>query len=79
MAKHYDKQFKLDAIRYYHDHRELGFCRISPPPLHRSVSPLPFCSNTDLLFFCCTWEVHAFFIRQVRGNRGFGKFQGVCS
>lgn len=24
MAKHYDKQFKLDAIRYYHDHRELG-------------------------------------------------------
>ena len=24
MAKHYDKQFKLDAIQYYHDHRELG-------------------------------------------------------
>ena len=24
MAKHYDKQFKLDAIRYYHDHRELA-------------------------------------------------------
>ena len=24
MAKYYDKQFKLDAIQYYHDHRELG-------------------------------------------------------
>ncbi|WP_455193879.1 helix-turn-helix domain-containing protein [Eubacterium ramulus] len=24
MAEHYDKQFKLDAIQYYHDHRELG-------------------------------------------------------
>ena len=24
MAKHYDRQFKLDAIQYYHDHRELG-------------------------------------------------------
>ena len=24
MAKHYDKQFKLDAVQYYHDHRDLG-------------------------------------------------------
>ena len=24
MAKHYDKQFKLDAVQYYHDHKELG-------------------------------------------------------
>ena len=24
MAKHFDKQFKLDTIQYYHDHRELG-------------------------------------------------------
>lgn len=24
MAKHYDRQFKLDAIQYYHDYRELG-------------------------------------------------------
>lgn len=24
MAKHFDKQFKLDAIQYYYDHRELG-------------------------------------------------------
>ncbi len=24
MAKHFDKQFKLDAVQYYHDHRELG-------------------------------------------------------
>jgi transposase len=24
MAKHFDKQFKLDAIQYYHDHRDLG-------------------------------------------------------
>ena len=57
---------------------EVFFCRISPPPLHRSVSPLPLCSDTDLLFFC-TWEVHTFFIRQVRSDSGFGKFQGVCS
>ena len=29
MAKHYDRQFKLDAVQYYHDHRELrtaGLC-----------------------------------------------------
>ena len=24
MAKHFDKQFKLDAVQYYHDHKELG-------------------------------------------------------
>ena len=24
MAKHYDKQFKIDAVQYYHDHRNLG-------------------------------------------------------
>jgi transposase len=24
MSKHFDKQFKLDAVQYYHDHRELG-------------------------------------------------------
>ena len=24
MAKQYDKQFKLDAVQYYHDHRNLG-------------------------------------------------------
>ena len=24
MAKHYDKQFKIDAVQYYHDHRDLG-------------------------------------------------------
>ena len=24
MAKHFDKQFKLDAVQYHHDHRELG-------------------------------------------------------
>ena len=23
MEKHYDKQFKLDAVQYYHDHRDL--------------------------------------------------------
>lgn len=24
MAKHHDKKFKLDAVQYYHDHRDLG-------------------------------------------------------
>ena len=24
IVKHFDKQFKLDAVQYYHDHRELG-------------------------------------------------------
>ena len=24
MAKHSDKQFKIDAVQYYHDHRNLG-------------------------------------------------------
>ena len=57
---------------------EVFFCRMSPPQLHCSVSSLPLCSDTDL-FFLCTWEVHAFFIRQVRSDGGFGEFQGVCS
>ena len=26
MAKHYDKQFKLDAVQYYHDHLGLQGC-----------------------------------------------------
>ena len=65
--------------RIEHNHTpEVFFCRISPPPLHCSVSPLPLCPNTDLLLFC-TWEVHAFLIWQIRSNRGFGKFQSVCS
>lgn len=25
MATHYDKQFKIDAVQYYHDHKNLGF------------------------------------------------------
>ena len=24
MAKHYDKQFKLDAVQYYYNHKDLG-------------------------------------------------------
>jgi len=24
MAKHYDIQFKMDAVQYYHDHKDLG-------------------------------------------------------
>ena len=24
MAKHFDKQFKLDAVQYYQDHKDLG-------------------------------------------------------
>ena len=24
MAKHYDKQFKIDVVQYYHDHQDLG-------------------------------------------------------
>ena len=27
MAKHYDKQFKLDAIQYYLNHKDLGLKR----------------------------------------------------
>lgn len=42
-----------DRIKYSkmisHNHTpEVFFCRICPPPLQRSVSPLPFCSNTNL-------------------------------
>ena len=43
------------------------FCRLGSQFSYRSVSPLPFCSNTDFLLFC-TLEVHALFIRQIRGN-----------
>ena len=61
-----------------HNHTpEVFFCQISPPSLHRSVSPLPLCSNTNL-FFLCTWIIHAFLIRQVRGDGGFGKLKSIC-
>ena len=41
MAKHYDKQFKLDAVQYFLDHKDLGLqgCAsnlgISPQTLSR--------------------------------------------
>ena len=49
--------------------------------LHRTYAFYPaytypdgqLCSDTDLLFFRCTWEVNTFFIWQVRGDGGFGK------
>ena len=28
MAKQHDKQFKLDAIQYYQDHKDLGVLKI---------------------------------------------------
>ena len=28
MAKHYDKQFKIDAVQYYHDHKRLGLIEL---------------------------------------------------
>ena len=43
-------QAKLLEIQGQNHTPEVFFCRISPPPLHRSVSPLPLCSNTDFLF-----------------------------
>ena len=52
-------------------------CRISPPSLHRSVPPLPLCSNTDFLFLC-TWIIHTLFIRQVRSDGGFRKVKRLC-
>ena len=41
MAKHYNKQFKIDAVQYYHDNKNLGLigCAsnlgISPQSLSR--------------------------------------------
>lgn len=29
MAKQHDKQFKLDAVKYYQDHKELHYLTIS--------------------------------------------------
>ena len=40
MAKHYDKQFKIDAVQYYHDHKELGLigCASNLGISHQSLS-----------------------------------------
>jgi len=38
MAKHFDKQFKLDAVQYYHEHKELG--------LKGCATNLGICSQT---------------------------------
>ena|GEM_PF-2955268 len=35
MAKHYDKQFKIDAVRYYHDHKDLGLIDCASNPWHQ--------------------------------------------
>ena len=40
MAKHYDKQFKIDAVQYYHNHKELGLigCASNLGISHQSLS-----------------------------------------
>ena len=40
MAKHYDNQFKIDAVQYYHDHKELGLigCASNLGISHQSLS-----------------------------------------
>ena len=53
MAKHYDKQFKLDAIQYYHDHKNLGLqgcatnLRISQQTLSRWQKELRVTSHIE--------------------------------
>lgn len=50
MAKQYDKQFKLDAVQYYLEHRELG--------LKRYASNLSVSYQT----FAC-WKFEAFLVQ----------------
>ena len=40
MATHFDKQFKIDAVQYYHDHKELGFigCAANLGISHQSLT-----------------------------------------
>lgn len=40
MAKYYDKQFKLDAVQYYHDHRDRGLqgCTANLSISHQTLS-----------------------------------------
>ena len=40
MPKNYDKQFKLDCIQYYHDHKDLGLigCANNLGISHQSLS-----------------------------------------
>ena len=38
MAKHFDKEFKTNAVRYYHEHRDLG--------LAGSAANLGICQQT---------------------------------
>jgi len=40
MAKHYDKQFQIDAVKYYHNHKELGLkgCAMNLGISHQSLS-----------------------------------------
>ena len=53
MAKHYDKQFKLDAIEYYLNHKDLGLqgCAsnlgISQQTLSRWKKELPSSGNIE--------------------------------
>ena len=35
MAKQHDKQFKLDAVQYYQDHKELGVRGCAEKPRNR--------------------------------------------
>ena len=40
MATYYDKQFKIDAVQYYHDHKDLGLigCASNLDISHQSLS-----------------------------------------
>ena len=43
MAKHFDKEFKTNAVRYYHEHRDLG--------LAGSAANLGICQQTKVAQF----------------------------
>ena len=49
-AKHYDKQFKIDAVQYYHDHKELGLigCASNLGEYYGAAEPPVRCGESHL-------------------------------
>ncbi len=73
MAMQHDKQFKLDAIRYYQDHKDLGVrgcaenlgIQLQPCSLFRTFG------RYILLFFCLQTMRHMKFFFRSRGIFSF--------
>ena len=70
------QSLELVTPKSHHALPEILFAGILSQCIHSSIVSLPLCPGIDILCFSIFREVHAFFIRQIRGHGGSGQLQG---